>query len=450
MVAATLCRRMTQKVGNDRSMDVDLTALTILIIVFVLVLAIRAPVALAMGASSIAAAAYLGLPATAVGQQMVYGLISFPLLAIPFFLLAGEIMVAGGAARRLIALATLLVGWMRGGLAMVNVATSTLLGGISGSAVADTSAVGSVLIPMMRKAGYDADYSVAVTVSSSAQGILIPPSHNMIIYSLAAGGVSIGALFAGGLIPGLILGTALMVTSYVIARRKGYPKGESISIREAPRIILGGLSSLTTLVIIVGGILSGIFTATESAAIACGYAFLLTFLVYREIPVSHTVAILRRTARTLSLVVFLLATGSVFGYVITLMRVPAALATTLTELSDSRIVILLTMNALLLALGMVMEMGPLILIMTPLLLPVATTIGMDPVHFGVMLVFNLSLALITPPIGAALFVGCSIAGVSIEQVAGTIIPFLISMVAVLLLITFAPSLVMGLPNALGF
>lgn len=430
-------------------MTVNLVATAILLGGFTLLLLLKVPIALALAAASISTAAYLGIPLPTMGQTMVQGLNSFPLLAIPFFILAGEIMVAGGVSRRLFNLASVLVGWMRGGLAMVNVVTSTLFGGISGSAVADTSALGSVMIPMMKKRGYDTNYSVGVTISSSAQGVLIPPSHNMIIYSLASGGVSIGALFAGGLIPGILLGISLMGVSYILAVKRGYPTEEPVPARQIPRIFWEGLTSLTTVVIIIGGILGGVFTATESAAIACAYAFFLTFVVYREIPLSHIPSILRNSARTLSIVVFLIASASAFGYLLTSLRIPEALTNTLLSLSDSRIVILLLINAMLLALGAIMDMAPLILIMTPVLLPVVQSVGMDPVHFGVLLIFNLAIGLITPPVGGILYVGCAIGRTSIEEVSKAMVPFWLTMIAALLLVTFVPELTMILPQWLG-
>ena len=427
-------------------MTTDPVAIVILLGGFALLLMLRVPIAMAMVAATLATALYIGLPLPTVGQRMVQGLNSFPLIAIPFFIFAGEIMGEGGISRRLINLSNILVGWIRGGLAMINVTASTFFGGISGSAVADASAVGSVMIPMMKKKGYDTDYAVGVTISSAAQGVIIPPSHNMIIYSLAAGGVSIGALFAGGVLPGILLGIALMVTSYIIAVRRDYPKEDLVQASEIPKIVGEGVLGLLTPVIIIGGILLGVFTATESAAIACVYAFLLTFFVYRDIPLSRMGIILRKTFRTLAIVLFLIAAASAFGYLMTVLQVPSMITNALLSLSGSKIFVLLTINVLLLLLGTIMDMAPLILIMTPILLPVATNIGMDPVHFGVMLVFNLSVGLITSPVGSVLFVGCAIGNISIERMSRSIIPFYIPMIMVLLLITFIPSLVLWLPG----
>src|SRR5699024_1835816 len=268
---------------------------------FILLLLLRFPIALTLIISALVSGIYMGINPASLVQKMVGSINSFSLLAIPFFILAGEIMNEGGISRRLINLANVIIGKIRGGLAMVNVLASTFFGGISGSAIADTSSIGSVMIPMMKKQGYDSDYSVAVTVSSATQGVMIPPSHNMIIYSSAAGGVSIGALFMGGLLPGIILGLAIMVLTYILAVKRGYPKGEPIDKKEIPRIVLEGLIGLFTIVIIMGGILAGIFTVTESAAIGALYAFIITFFVYRDIKISRIIPILRNTFRTLSM-----------------------------------------------------------------------------------------------------------------------------------------------------
>jgi tripartite ATP-independent transporter DctM subunit len=427
----------------------DPVAIAILFGVFALLLVLRVPIAVAIALAAIGTAFYLGIPLPTVGQRMVAGLNSFTLLAIPFFILAGEIMGAGGMSRRLIGLANLLVGWLRGGLAMMNVAASAFFGALSGSSVADVSAIGSILIPMMKRKGYDTDYSVGVTVSAAAQAVMIPPSHNLIIYSLAAGGVSIGALFTAGVVPGLLLGLALMIMAYTLAVRRGYPKEELLPAREIPKIVWEGLLGLLTPVIIIGGIVTGIFTATESAAIACVYAFLVTFLVYREIPLSEAVNILRRTFVTLSIVMFIIAAASAFGYMLAFLQVPEMITNALLSVSESRVVILLLINVLLLVLGAVMDMAPLILIMTPILLPVATSIGMDPVHFGIMMLLNLSIGLITPPVGNVLFVGCAIGKISMERVMPGVIPFYIPMIVVLLLITFVPALSLTVPRLLG-
>ncbi|WP_431803766.1 TRAP transporter large permease [Halobacillus andaensis] len=418
----------------------------ILIGSFALLLLFRVPIALSLIVSSLITGLYLQIEPSAIIQRMVGGLNSFSLLAIPFFVLAGEIMNEGGISRRLINLSNVIIGKIRGGLAMVNVMASTFFGGISGSAVADTSSVGSVLIPMMKKNGYDSDYAVSVTVTSSAQGVMIPPSHNMIIYSTAAGGVSVGALFMGGLLPGLLLGIVLMILTYVIAMKRNYPKGEAVKKEDIPRIIWEGLLGLLTAVIIIGGIITGIFTATESAAIGTLYAFIITFFVYRDIPLQRMGIILHRTFKTLAMVLFLIGASSAFGWLLTLTNVPITVSDALIGISPNNFVTILMIVTILLLLGMIMDMAPLILIATPILLPVATNIGMDPVHFGVLLILCLAIGLVTPPVGTVLFVGSAIGKLSIEKVSKGMLPFYAVMVVVLLLVAYIPSLTMYLPE----
>lgn len=424
-------------------------AIFILLSVFVLLLLLRVPIALTLAVSSIATGIYLHIDLAAIMQRMVSGVNSFSLIAIPFFILAGEIMNEGGISRRLINLANVIIGRIRGGLALVNVVTSTLFGGISGSALADVSSLGSVLIPMMKKQGYDNDYAVSVTVAGATQGVVIPPSHNMIIYSTAAGGVSVGALFMGGLIPGLILGLALLILTYMIAVKRNYPKGEPVKKEEIPKIVREGMLGLLTAVIIMGGIISGIFTATESAAIGALYAFIITFFVYKDIPLSHFKVILYRTFRTISMVMFLIAASSAFGWLLALLKVPAMATDFILAISPNDITTLLLINLILLLLGMVMDMAPLILIATPVLLPIAVGIGMDPVHFGIVLILNLAIGLVTPPVGSVLFVGSAIGRIPIEKVARSMLPFYAVLIFVLLLVSFVPSLVMFLPQFLG-
>ncbi|WP_028659189.1 TRAP transporter large permease [Nocardioides insulae] len=430
-------------------MSIDPVAVSLLLGSFAVLVLIRVPIALSLAIAAVLEAFYLGIPLTTVGQRMVASLDAFALLAIPFFILGGEIMGAGGISARLIRFAGLFVGWLRGGLGLVNIGASTFFGALSGSSVADVSAVGSVTIPMMKKKGYDTDYAVSLTISGAAQAVMIPPSHNLVIYSMAAGGVSIGALFTAGILPGLMLGGALMVTAFLVALKRGYPKEELIPMREVPRVVADGLLSLLMPVIILGGILSGFFTATESAAVACVYAFVLTFFVYRDLPLRAMIPILQKTTRTLGVVLFIIAAAGAFGYFLAFLQVPAAVTDALLGFSDSKIVILLLVNVLLLLLGAVMDMAPLILIMTPILLPVATSLGMDPVQFGIMLLLNLAIGLITPPVGNVLFVGCAIGRISIEKVTKTLPIFLVPMIAVLLLITFVPQFSLALPGFFG-
>lgn len=421
-------------------------AVTILVVSFIVLMLLRFPISLTLVGCTLITTMYLDIPWVVVGQRMIQGLNSYSLLAIPFFILAGQIMSEGGMAIRLINLAQLLVGAVRGGLALVNCVACMFFGNISGSAVADVSSIGSVMIPSMKKKKYDADFSVAVTTSAAIQGVVMPPSHNMILYSLAAGGVSISALFLAGIIPCLILLAALMTTSYLIARKRGYEKGEPVTWKEVPKIIRDGLLAMLTGVIILGGIFSGWFTATEAGALACVYAFILTFFVYRDIPLSRMGVILKRTFRTVSMVLFLIAASDAFGWLLAYLKIPGMVTDLFLSISDNPYVILLIINVLLLILGAPMDMAPLILIMTPILYPVVTSMGIDPVHFGVIMILNLGIGLITPPVGTVLFVGCAIGKVSIEQGTRASIPFFFAMVAVLLLLTYVPGIVMWLPN----
>jgi tripartite ATP-independent transporter DctM subunit len=420
-------------------------AIAIMLGSFIILLMLRMPISFTLGISSALTALYLNIPLATVFQRMVSGVQSFSLLAIPFFILAGEIMGQGGISRRLIALANACVGWMRGGLAQVNILASMFFGGISGS-----SSIGSILIPMMTDSGYDKDFSVAVTVTSSCQGVMIPPSHNMILFAMAAGGgVSIGQLFMGGLIPGIILGIALMIMTAIIARKRNYPKGRVLSVKEIWKVTKDALLGLMTCIIIVGGVIFGWFTATESAAVAVVYAFIITFFVYREIPLRQFGNILRKSLRTIAMVMALIATASMFGWLLAYLKIPAMVTTALLGISTNKIVILLLINVMCLILGCIMDMGPLILILTPILLPVATQLGMEPVQFGAMLILNLAIGLCTPPVGAALFAGCSIGRIKIEHATKACLPFYAMMILVLMLVTFVQPISMFVPHLMA-
>jgi tripartite ATP-independent transporter DctM subunit len=421
-------------------------AIIVLAVSFFLLILLRFPIAMVLALSSLLTALTLDIPLAVIGQRMIQGLNSYSLLAIPFFILAGQIMSEGGLALRLINLAQLTVGAIRGGLAMVNCVACMLFGNISGSAAADVSSVGSVMIPMMKRKQYDADYSVAVTSAAAIQGVIMPPSHNMILYALAAGGVSISSLFLAGIVPCLILLVALMTTSYVIARKRNYAKGDPVKLKEVPKIIADGFLSMMTGVIILGGIFSGWFTATESGALACVYAFILTFFVYKDVPLSHVKIIFLKTFRTVAMVLFLISASNGFAWILTYLKIPAMLTELLLSISTEPMIILLIINILLLVLGAPLDMAPLILIMTPILFPIVTALGMDPVHFGIVMILNLGIGLITPPVGTVLFVGCAIGKVSIEKGAKALIPFFFVMVAVLMLITYVPGIALWLPN----
>ncbi len=424
----------------------NVPATILLIGSFLVLIALRMPIVFAIGISSIATTSYLGLPLQMVAQNMVKGLNVFVLLAVPFFILAGDIMASGGIADKLIAFANALVGWMRGGLAMVNILASMFFGGISGSSAADTTAIGSILIPMMKKKGYDEAFATSVTITGSVQGILIPPSHNMVIYALAAGGVSIGSLFLAGLVPGVLLGVSLMIYSYVVSRIKKYPVGDKFSFRTLFSSLWSAALGLGTVLIVVVGVIAGVFTATESAAIACAYAFIVTFFVYRQIPLSEMLPILTRSMKTLGIVMILIGTSTAFGWLLAYLKVPALIAEAIFSFSSNPIVILLIINVFLLFMGTLMDMSSLILITTPILLPIARKIGIDPVHFGVIMILNLGIGLLTPPVGSTLFLGSAISGVSIERLTKASLPFFCVMLVVLILVTYVPAVSMFVPN----
>jgi tripartite ATP-independent transporter DctM subunit len=409
------------------------------------------PIAMALGLACIATVLVLDLPPLIVAQRMASGVSSTPLLAIPFFILAGLIMAEGGIASRLVEFARVLVGPIRGGLAMVNVVSSMLFGGASGSAVADVSANGSILIPMMKKKGYDADFSVGVTVASSVQGIIIPPSHNAVIYSLAAGGVSISALFLAGYVPGIMIGLALMVACYALALRRGYPSDSRPPPMESLRVSLVAIPGLAVGLIIVGGIAFGWFTATEAAAIGTVVAFLVATLVYREMSPRRLWLATLQAVRTISIVIFLIATASAFAWLMAYLRIPSLLASGILSVSDNPILLLAMINLLLLMLGAIMDMAPLILILTPILLPIVTAdpINMSAVHFGIVLLLNLGLGLTTPPVGTALFVGCAIGKIRIERASRAMVFLWPPLLVVLILVTYFPWFVNVLPNLFG-
>ncbi len=423
--------------------DIAVWLLAISFLVFVL---LRLPVAQALFASSVLTMMYLEVPLPTVGQQMINGVSTFSLLAIPFFILTGQIMGEGGLAQRLVNLATLLVGRIRGGLALVNCIACMFFGNISGSAGADAASVGSVMIPAMKKKGYDADYAVGLTISSAIQGVVVPPSHNLVLYSIVAGGLSIKSLFLGGVVPGFMLLGSLMTVAYLMAIKRGYPASEPIDRREVPGIVFHGLLSLSPAFIILGGIISGVFTATESGALAVLYSFILAFGVYREVPLERMWNVLRRTLRTVLMVYFLIAASAAFGYVMAYLSIPDLITDWFLSVSDNKYVILLMINILLLILGGPMDMAPMILILTPVLLPVCTAMGMDPVHFGLVLIFNAGMGLLTPPVGTVLFIGCAIGSVSIAQGTKAMMPFFYAMLVVLLLITYIPQTVLWLPS----
>ncbi|AYP22050.1 tripartite ATP-independent transporter DctM subunit [Pantoea agglomerans] len=408
------------------------------------------PVAFAVGLSAFIGAWWIDLPLEAVVIQVTNGINKFSLLTIPFFILAGAIMAEGGIARRLVNFAYIFVGFIRGGLSLVNIVASTFFGAISGSSVADTASIGSVMIPQMEEKGYPRDFAAAVTASGSVQAVLTPPSHNSVIYSLATGGmVTISSLFVAGIFPGLLLGGCLMIMCLGFAHKRGYPKGERIPFRQALKIFFDAFWGLFTVVIIMGGILSGIFTASESAAIACIWAFFVTMFIYRDFKWNQLHILLFRTIKTVTIVMVLIAFAAGFGAVMTFMQLPTIITEAFTSLSDNKYVILMCINILLLVVGTLMDMAPLILILTPVLLPVATALGVDPVHFGMIMLTNLGIGLITPPVGTVLFVASAVSKQKIEQVVRAMLPFYGMLFIVLMLITYIPAISLWLPRLMG-
>ncbi|WP_320127902.1 TRAP transporter large permease [uncultured Sphaerochaeta sp.] len=429
-------------------MDTNTTAVLILVGSFFVMLICRFPIAFAIGLASIFTTYYLGLPMMQIAQLMVKGVNVFTLMAVPFFIIAGELMGAGGISKRLINLSNALVGWLRGGLAMVNIVASMFFGGISGSSTADTASLGTILIPMMHEQGYDDEFSTNVTMASSVQGLLIPPSHNMVMYAMVAGSVSVGRLFLGGIIPGIVLGIALMIYSYILAVKRHYPKGEPFNIKNVLVTLADSIWGLITVIIVVVGVVSGIFTATESAAIAVVWAIFVSFIVYKELTPVKMWHVIERSLGTLAIVMILISTSQVFGWLLTYLKMPEMVASAILGLTDNRYAIMLILNVTMLLLGTIMDMSAIILVATPILLPIAMTCGLDPVHFGVIMILNLGIGLITPPVGGTLFVGSAVSGVPIEKLIKTLVPFFIVMIVVLLLITYIPGIVMFLPNLL--
>ncbi|MBB5753568.1 TRAP transporter large permease [Prosthecomicrobium pneumaticum] len=414
---------------------------------FTLLMLIGTPIAFCLGVASFATVLYMGLPPLVVFQQINSGMSVFTLLAVPFFIYAGDLMVRGGIAQRIVAFAGALVGHLRGGLGQVNIAASTLFGGISGSAVAEAAAVGGLMIPQMKARGYGADYAVNVTSMAALIALLLPPSHNMIIYSISAGGkISIADLFTAGIVPGLLFAAALMVTAYVVARRRGYPTGVFPGFARVGGHLLAALPGLLLIAIIFGGVRSGVFTATESSCIAVFYALLVTLFVYRSLGWKSFVAATLGAVRTTAMVLLIIGCAAAFSWLMAYMRVPAQLVDWLNGVSQNPLVILLLLNVLMLVLGTFMDMGPMIIITTPIFLPVVTAYGIDPVHFGVIMILNLGIGLNTPPVGAVQFVACAVGRITVWQAMRSIWPFYCAGLVVLGLVTYVPALSLWLPG----
>jgi tripartite ATP-independent transporter DctM subunit len=422
----------------------------ILCVSFTVLLVLRFPVALVLALSSLVTLWYLDMPIVLVAQQTLQGINSFSLLAIPFFIMTGQLLGAGGLANRIVDFANVFVGRLPGGLSIVNSVACMFFGNLSGSAVADTSAIGSVMIPIMKEKGYSAEYAVGVTISSAIQGVVVPPSHNLVLYSIVAsgvvGGISVGKLFMAGIVPGFLLLGTLCVVGVVISMRRNYPKGDPVDRRRIPAIVFHGVLSLTPAFLILGAIITGVATATEAGALAVVYSFCLGFFGYRELKPRHLWPVLVRTFRTVLMVFFLIGTSAAFGYVMTILRLPDLITQGFLEISRTPWVILLLINILLLVLGGPMDMAPMIVILTPILLPVCVKLGMDPVQFGLVLIFNAGMGLLTPPVGTVLFVGCAIGKVSVNAGTRAMMPFFLAMMIVLMLITYYPPFTMWLPR----
>ncbi|MBR3585313.1 MAG: TRAP transporter large permease [Oscillospiraceae bacterium] len=416
---------------------------------FLIMIFLRFPIAYSVGISTVLCLISMGQNLTVLPLQMVKGVWSFSLMAVPFFITMGVLMGTGGISDKLIALANSLVGWMRGGLAMVNIVASYFFGGISGSASADTASLGSILIPMMVDEGYDPDFSTAVTITSSCEGLLVPPSHNMVIFATSAGGVSVGALFMAGYIPGALLAIALMVGSYIISVKRNYPKGAPFSIKNFIKQIGQSIWALLAVLIVVVGVVGGVFTATESAAIAVIYSLIVSVYIYRGLNWKGVWKCLEQCIDTLAIVLILISLSGAFGYCLTNLHVPAKAATFITSISSNRTVVILLLNLIILFLGMIMDMAPIILIATPILLPVAMEMGIHPVQFGIMMVLNCGIGLLTPPVGAVLFIGSAVAKRPMEKVVKATLPFYLCMIIALILISFIPDISLWLPKLTG-
>ncbi|MFR9566594.1 MAG: TRAP transporter large permease subunit [Rikenellaceae bacterium] len=430
----------------------DIIGILVLLFSFFTLLCIGVPIAYSIGISGILTmlVSIDSIPAfTTYALRMASGLDSFALLAIPFFVLAGNIMNSGGIALRLIDFAKVLVGRLPGGLAVVNVIANMLFGAISGSAVAAASAIGSIMTPEMRKAGYDPNFSAAVNITSTTTGLTIPPSNTLIVYSLASGGVSISALFMAGYLPGILLGLVIMIVAAFHAIKHKYPRGEKIGFMTGLHKFWRAVPSLMLLVVVIGGILTGLFTATEASAIAVVYSLILAFL-YKEVTLSHIPGILLQSVKTTSIVLLLVAACTGLSWIMSYENIPQTVSSMLLSVSSNPIVILILINLILLGVGIFMDITPAVLIFTPIFLPIVTSqLGMDPVHFGIMMVLNLSVGLCTPPVGSVLFIGCSVSGAKIQNVIKPLLPQFIAMIIVLFMVAFIPAISLYVPSLFG-
>lgn len=420
--------------------------LWILGISFISFLFLGIPIAFVLGLTSFVALLYSGnIPLLLMPKEMFSGTDSFPLLAVPFFMLAGNLMNAGGITKRLINFCNILLGYVRGGLALVNIVASMFFAGITGAAVADTSALGSILIPAMVKEKYGKDFSAAVTAASSTVGPIIPPSIPMVILG-TVGELSVGALFLAGVVPGILMGLSFLVVAYVISVKRDYPQEKMKSIKEFFFGLKDALLALLMPAIIMGGILGGIFTPTEAAVVAVFYAFTVSFVVYREIRWKDLPKVLIDSVVTTSIIMFVIANSAIFGWILANQQVPQAVAQIFLSISNNKWVILFLLNIFLLFVGTFMETTASLIILTPILFPLAVKVGVDPIHFGLVMVLNLVIGLITPPLGVCLFIACSIAKITLEQIVRAILPFLIAAIAILFIVTYIPQLSLWIPQ----
>lgn len=417
---------------------------------FALMLIMGVEIAYALGLSAVFTCMYMGIDLLVVFQSIFNKMANYSLLAVPCFMLMGEFMSIGSMSSNIVGLANVLVGWMPGGLAMVNVVDSMFFGGVSGSSVADVSSLGPIVIKLMKDSGYDEDFSVALTCTSSIQGIIIPPSHNLVIYAVTAGGVSVAALYMGGYLSGILLGLCLAVYCFFVAKKRHYPRAEKFTIKNFLRALWLALPALGAMLVVVGSVLLGWMTATEAAAAACIYTFIFTFIVEKAGTVKDIYVAFSRTIRTIGSVLILAACATAFSWVITYLRIPQMVTAGLFAITTNKYVMLLIINAILLIMGCFMNMVSIVYIMTPILLPIVTSFGMHPVTFGIMMILNLGIGLLTPPVGQVLFVGSSISGLSVERLTKALLPQMAFMVIALILITLIPSVTMWLPTVLGY
>lgn len=431
-------------------MSTEISAIILLVGTFLVLMFLRMGIGIAMGCASIVTMYYLKLNIALVFQGMVTGTNVFTFMAVPFFILAGDLMSNGGISDRLIKLANCLVGWLHGGAAMVNVLASMFFGAISGSATADVASLGPIELKMMVDQGYEDDFSTALVMSSAVQGMLIPPSHNMVIYACAAGGVSIGALLVGGLIPGVLLGLVLMIYSYFVARKRGYPVSERFALKPTILAAIDAVPGLITVLIIVAGVCFGVMTATEAAAVAVLWAFIVAVFINKSMRIRDFFQVASRSIKTLSIIMVLIAMAYSFGWLVAYLRIPNMVASALLSLTTNKYLLLLLINLLMLILGTMMGMSSIIIILTPVLVPILNTLGISLVQFGAIMVLNLGIGLITPPVGAVLYIGSGISGIRVEKLVRAMIPFYIMMVIALMLITYIPEITLFIPRLMQY